>query len=289
MTRNLKSAIPWWFKIGSKIVLSRLPIGYDFWQGIGLFRHGKMDSWRYALGVFDKHVERAGFTGAMNGRLVLEIGPGDSVATAIVAFAHGAKAILVDAGHFAKKDLEGYRELCGLLSGRGLSPPDLTGARNLDDVLARCGARYLTSGLASFHDIGPASVDLIFSQAVLEHVRRHEFSATMKECRRVLKEGGACSHRVDLKDHLGGGLNNLRFSMRTWESRFLASSGFYTNRIQHAEMLRLFGEAGFNATVLEVNRWSEPPIGRSRLAPEFRGVPDEELRISGFDVLLRPA
>ena len=41
----------------------------------------------------------------------------------------------------------------------------------------------------------------------------------------MIRPGGLCSHVVDLKDHLGGALNNLRFSQRVWESRTMAGSG----------------------------------------------------------------
>lgn len=289
MIKSLKAYVPWWGKIGAKIVLSRLPLRYGFWQGLGLFRHGRMDSWNYALGVFDAHLNRVGRNGDLSGQVVLEIGPGDSVATAIIARARGARAILVDAGRFAKANLDGYRALCDMLAQRGYTPPDLGSAKDLDDVLGACEARYLTEGLTSLRAIDSGSIDLIFSQAVLEHIRRHEFADTMRECRRILGPAGICSHRVDLKDHLGGGLNNLRFSDRVWESAFFATSGFYTNRIQHSQMLDLFRNAGFDVTVLDMNRWQELPIRRDSLAPAFREIGEEELLISGFDVLLRPA
>jgi hypothetical protein len=66
----------------------------------------------------------------------------------------------------------------------------------------------------------------------------------MTECRRVLSDTGVASHSVDLKDHLEGGLNNLRFSEKLWESDFFVNSGFYTNRIQFYEMLNHFKEPG---------------------------------------------
>jgi SAM-dependent methyltransferase len=289
MIRSLKASVPWWGKILAKIFLSRLPFGYGFWQGLGLFRHGHMDSILYAPRVFVSHARKAGLAGDLSGRVVLEIGPGDSVATAIVAYAYGARALLVDAGRFAKTGLSGYRALCVALSKQRLAPPDLSGARTLVDVLSACGATYLTSGLESLQQIDTASVDHIFSQAVLEHVRRREFAATMRECRRILKPSGVCSHRVDLKDHLGGGLNSLRFSERVWESSLFSESGFYTNRIQYGDMLAMFNAAGFDIIATEVDRWDRLPISRLKLASEFREIPDEELRVSGFHVLLRPA
>jgi len=73
-------------------------------------------------------------------------------------------------------------------------------------------------------------IDFCFSNAVLEHVDKSDFSRMVKELFRVLKPGGASSHRVDLKDYLGGGLNHLRFSENRWEGKLFKSSGFYTMR-----------------------------------------------------------
>ena len=61
------------------------------------------------------------------------------------------------------------------------------------------------------------SVDFCLSNAVLEHVPKRDLALVAAELFRVLNRNGICVHRVDLKDHLGGGLNNLRFSEATWE------------------------------------------------------------------------
>jgi len=280
-------AVPWWARIGLKLALARLPFGYSVWQRVGLFRHGAMDDSGYAIEVFDEHVRRAGLETALRGRTILELGPGDSISTAILAAAHGARAVLVDAGRFVRADVAPYQAVAAGLAKLGYTVPDLSTSVDVPDVLERCGARYLTRGLASFAEIGDASIDFIFSQAVLEHVRRHEFADTMRECRRVLKRGeGVASHRVDLKDHLGGALNNLRFRPAIWESDFFVSSGFYTNRLRFAEMLALFSEAGFEIRSTAVRRWSTMPTPRRALAPEFRRFSDDQLCIEGFDVLL---
>lgn len=277
--------IPWWCKIIAKVVLSRLPFGYGFWQRLGLFRHGNMDTSKYAIDVFDSHVERAGLTGRLTGKAILELGPGDSIATAIIAIAHDASAILVDTGAFVRTDIGPYLELQRVLAEKGCMPPDLAGCRTIQDILSICKVRYLTDGLTSLKKIESNTVDLIFSQAVLEHIRRGEFMETMKQCHRILRPDGVCSHRVDLRDHLGGALNSLRFSARRWESEFFASSGFYTNRIQYSQMLQIFSDVGFTSDVIEVRRWKSPPTPRNKLAQEFRGIPDDELCVSGFDVL----
>ena len=295
MVGAIKSRLPWWSKIGAKLVLSRLPAAYAIWQRLGLFRHGYMDTAQYALGVFSSHVERAGLTGRLAGwpagrlagKTVLELGPGDSVATALIAKAFGARAILVDAGAFARPDIAAYRPLADALRTAGLAPPPLDNVKTLDDLLAACDASYLTQGLASLRAIADESVDLVFSQAVLEHVRKHEFLETQRALARLLKPDGVCSHRVDLRDHLGGGLNNLRFSERLWESPFFAGAGFYTNRIGFDGMLQAFEQAGFQSQVTEVRRWDRLPIDRRHLADEFRPIPDDVLTVCGFDVVLR--
>ena len=171
---------------------------------------------------------------------------------------------------------------------RGLDAPDLTSAKNREDVLTICGSTYLSGGLSSLKSLQDSSVDLIFSHAVLEHVRRHEFAETMCECHRILKPDGIATHRVDLRDHLGGGLNNLRFSRKRWESDFFVRSGFYTNRIRFSEMIKLMQEASFHVEVLNLRRWEKSPIRRKSLSDDFKYVTDEDLLVKGFDVLMRP-
>lgn len=284
---GFKQKIPWWGKITAKLVLSRLPVGYGFWQRLGLFRLGSMDDGRYALGMFEAHVASAGLAGQLAGKTILELGPGDSVASAVIARAYGARMILVDVGKFATERLDVYYHLAAQLQSMGLHPPEIGGAKTLNELLKACDARYLTAGLASLRQLPDASVDFIFSQAVLEHIRKQEFLDTQQELARILKRGGVCSHQVDLRDHLGGGLNNLRFSDRVWESELFARSGFYTNRINFEQMIEMFRKVGFDVEIVEVRRWDEFPIDRRHLATKFRHLPDEVLTVSGFAILLR--
>jgi hypothetical protein len=96
-------------------------------------------------------------------------------------------------------------------------------------------------------------------------------------------------HRVDLKDHLGGGLNNLRFAEARWEAPLFRNSGFYTNRIRFGEMMALFEAAGFECRLPRIMRWEEIPLPRQALDEAFRRLPDEDLLVSGFDVVLKCA
>jgi SAM-dependent methyltransferase len=284
----VRGLIPWWGRIGAKLMLSRLPAGYGVWRRLMLFRHGAMGDPAYALQVFRTHFAHARIP-ARKGFTALELGPGDSLASAVIAAAHGAtRTHLVDVGAFATMDLRVYRDLCRYLRGQGLRPPDLERVRDLQTLLEVCRATYGTDGLASLREIPSESVDFAWSHAVLEHVRRREFAAFVRETRRVIREGGVCSHQIDLQDHLGGGLNNLRITSRWWETDWMARSGFYTNRLRMREMIREFESAGFAVGAVSTTLWDALPTPLTTLAPEFRGLEVSDLLVKSFAVELSP-
>jgi len=138
------------------------------------------------------------------------------------------------------------------------------------------------------YQIPDQSVDFIWSQAVLEHISLDEVQGYLAEMRRVLSDSGVISHRIDLRDHLGGGLNNLRFSRKLWESELFKNSGFYTNRIRFDDWKQLFVNAGFVIKQLNTEQWSKLPISIRSMDADFRELPQECLLISGFDVVLEP-
>lgn len=279
----------WALKISAKVVLTRVNLGYSLWQRLGLFRHGAMDDGAYAISVFRKHHERLQRAGVQPGFVGLELGPGDSASSALLARCFGAsRTYLVDAGPFARRDMGVYKRLAETCDREGLSIPSDLDLSSLDAFLASCRAEYLTEGLASLRAIPSGSIDAIWSQAVLEHIRVHEFSETLRELRRALRQSGAASHRVDLRDHLTGALNNLRFSESVWESRLMSSSGFYTNRIRYRPMIEMFESAGFETSVISADRWSDLPTARRSMVEPYRSMPKDDLIVSGFDVLLTP-
>jgi len=285
MSLNL---LNWRFKILMKIIFSRIPVAYNIWRKIGLFRHGAMDNDTYTLNIFNTHMEKTGLAGNLNGKTILEIGPGDSIATAILASSFGAQTIMVDAGSYASKNIEIYRDMVNGFQNKGLVFSfDINNINTIEELLFSCNARYLTNGLNSLLKIDSNSVDLIFSQAVLEHIRKNEFIDTMNHYYRILKKKGVCSHQIDLRDHLGGSLNNLRFSENIWESKFFSSSGFYTNRIRFFEMIKIFEKIGYKTLVTKTYSWSELPISRIKLNCDFENLNEEDLLVNVFDVILK--
>lgn len=285
----MRELIPWWSRIAGKVVLSRLPVGYNLWSRLRVFRHGAMHDPAYALGVFRQHFACAHLNPGV-GFTALELGPGDSLASAVIAAAHGAThTYLIDAGSFATTDLRVYRELCRFLRAEGLHPPNLDSVHDTATLLQVCAGIYGTRGLASLREVPTASVDFTWSHATLEHVRRGDFAEIIRENRRVMRDGGICSHQIDLQDHLGGGLNNLRIPSRWWEQDWMARSGFYTNRLRMGEILRVFEASGFAVLAVTAQRWEELPTPVEAFAPEFRNCDRADLLVSSFTVALRAA
>ena len=113
------------------------------------------------------------------------------------------------------------------------------------------------------------------------------FSKMAAELFRVLRPAGVSVHQIDLRDHLGGGLNNLRFSEALWEGRLFRNSGFYTNRIRFREMVAIFEGAGFDCQVTRIDRWEKLPTPRNSLDQQFRHVTEDDMLVRTFDVVLR--
>jgi len=278
---------PWWLKIPAKLILSRIPFSYRIFAWLGIFRHGHMDDADYAYSTFKKHFSLKNGEGSWVGA---EIGPGDSVFSAILAQDQGATAYwLADAGDFANHSLDRYAKMVTSLEQRGLlkSSFRLAVAGDFNNLLKLCNAHYLTNGVDSLSEIPDESVDFVWSNAVLEHIRAARFPDFCDHMYRILRPSGCSSHQVDFKDHLATGLNNLRFPTYLWEREWFAPrSGFYTNRIRSSQMVKAFEEAGFEVKIVSQTKWEAPPISRSQLAQEFTNLNDSDLLLSGTHLLL---
>jgi len=290
VAENLKKRIPWFIKVPAKIVLSRLPLGLRSWQHLNLFRAGGMDSPAYAWDIFNKHCQAADLTN-LHGRNVLELGPGNSLLTALYARSFGAaRTWLIDSERLAENDTATFARAEKALATLNRPVPGVSAAPSLDAVLEQLNAVYLTQGLTSLRTLPDGETDFLFSNAVLEHVALADFAEIIKQTRRVLKPTGVASHLIDFKDHLQYALNNLRFSERVWESRFMARSGFYTNRLTWPKMEKILQETGFSVELYGCNRWPNGlPTPQGRMAFPFRNMPPGELSVMDAHIVLRPA
>lgn len=288
-SNNIKSMIPWRFKILIKIVLSKLPLDYKLWSKFNLFKHGSTTDPKCALPMILNHAidsgVLSGFKLSEGTKRILEIGPGDTIASAIVFDALGAKkCTLVDIGAYASRDVNVYLALIEQLRSVGIFVPSFV----LNKVKkGEYFKEYKTNGFVSLAKIDDKTIDYSFSNAVVEHVYLEHINVFFSEIKRISAPGAVSFHRVDLKDHLAEGLNNLRFSKDVWESDLFRSSGFYTNRLRLSDYEDIFNSLELDYLVLRTRRWDNLPLSRKLMDVNFQGKSDKDLYVHGFDVLIK--
>jgi len=281
-----RKKFPWQLQMTAKIGVEQLHLSYRLLKQLGLTLYGGMERPQYAYDVFMQHFK---YTPPLHKDFtVLELGPGDSLSSALIAHTLGvSKSYLVDTGSYAERNAACYLQLVQFLGKQGFDVSDLVRCRSLDDYMMVCNCRYLTSGLTSLRTIPDSSIDFVWSNAVLEHIRKTEFLETLTELRRIIKSSGVSSHVMDLRDHMNESLNHLRLSTRFWNSHLIRTSNF-TNRIRFLEALSDFRLAGFEPKIVKLRSWSQLPVPKKKMTEEFQTLSDEDLRVWGFHALLYP-
>ena len=227
-----------------KYILLRLIDDYSFWKKLEVFDHGKMDTTDYSIGTFNF------FYGAFTKQLgrsfqditLMEIGPGDSVALGVLAKLRGARrSFLVDSGNFATKDMSFYSNLIKQESSM----------ESFDEMLARYDIDYGTTGLDSLRKIKDNSVDLIVSNAVLEHITPELLSFYSSEFTRILSVQGVMIHRIDYRDHLTGGKFHNSLPLFLSNSKFYQQSIMYLNNLSEEDYVKIFLKNGFQIQIID--------------------------------------
>jgi len=285
-------------------------------------RTGGTDSARYCYSVWLRHLRLANAAKPQLAvpRVVAELGPGDSIGIGLAALLSGAEkyyAFDVVAYPDLRANLAVFDELVELFRARaaipggdefpGLYPQlaDLTFPAELLDEprLARTLEPARVAGIRAAIEhagadnspivyrapwtadavIETASIDMIYSQAVLEHVV--DLPAVYAAMRRWLKPDGLMSHQIDYRCHGKSDRWNghWAYSDLAWKV-IVGRRPYLLNRVPHSEQLRMLREAGF-----EVLRVTPVPgvdgIGRGELAARFRSISDHDLATCGALVL----
>lgn len=261
----------------------------------------------YNAGVCRHHigaVQRLGAPGPL-GQTMVEIGPGGNLGNALILIASGARRVYCVDNYrhvdFQSRLTRFYRELVDAI----LAQPDrllLTDPALWD---AERAAAALNAAVTFSHDavtfnpdrivyLAPCdaqtiplpdrSVDVLFSHAVLEHVKHP--AAVCRELRRVLKPGAYFSHVIDLRDHFDPhGLAMLRYPAWLWHLMSSNSHG-HVNRWRAAHFEQFFRDAGL--TLLEAQATATlGDVGRipRALSKEFSDLSVNQLRILGLSVV----
>ncbi len=237
-----------------------------------------MNQKEYSKKIFFGHFEDLRKIRDIKKPVIMEIGPGDGIATAIYSkIFNSPKVYLIDIKDFADKNILIYKDIIKSLNLNIFEEKKLREFETLEDILEALNAYYLVDGLKSLENIQSNSVDYLFSHSVMEHIRFSELDKYIQEMYRVLKPNGLISHNINYKDHLDESLNSLRLPFKIWESDFFANSGFYTNRVPAIEMHKKFKRLGFKMVWENFSKWPSLPLKRKYIHNEFQEYTDADL------------
>ena len=261
----------------------------------------KLDDWRLSL----KYLQDCQF--GVRGSTLFEIGTGWYPTLPICFSLAGARRIItydivrhIDADltfrmiRALDPHLDSIAEACGAsvheVRDRYL---ELLQARNMDTLLKGARVEFCAPADARATSLAPDSIDLVYSNSVMEHVPRDSIRDIMCESRRILRPGGLVLHNVACNDHYAhidpgiSFVNYLQYSESQW--RRWNNSLQYQNRLRAPEFLDLATEAGFE---IILKRTSVRPGTREALADidvasQFRHFSIEDQSITTVDFIAR--
>lgn len=162
-------------------------------------------------------------------------------------------------------------------------------------VLKAAGIVYKAPGDATATGLPDGSVDLVFSNSVLEHVPPVVLDAMMTETHRILSAEGLAIHNVNCGDHYAyfdrsiTQIHYLRYSDKDW--RKWNTDLQYQNRLRAVDFLASARKAGLEI-VLDTHKPRKELLARIQempIAEEFRRYPVEELCCTSIDFAARKA
>jgi SAM-dependent methyltransferase len=257
----------------------------------------KVDDWQLML-QYLRQADRG-----VGGQVLLEVGTGWYPTLPVCHILGGARNVYtVDIVQHADEELtfrmlralEGSLETIAGASGRALGAvrehyAALRRATTWTELLAASGIEYRAPEDASKLNLPDRSIDILYSNSVLEHVTPSLIGPIMREAHRVLKDDGLAVHAVACNDHYAyfdksiSFVNFLRYSDKEW--RFWNNSLNYQSRLRAIDYTRMTQEAGFRIAweVRAVRPGSREALQAMTVAPEFRHYDTEDLVATTVD------
>jgi hypothetical protein len=131
---------------------------------------------------------------------------------------------------------------------------------------------------ASLYAQGGGGLDMVFSQAVMEHVE--DVAVTYTALYEWLRPGGFMSHTIDYKSHgyTRNWYGHWAISENLWKI-IKGNRPYLINRLPHSAHIDGMKKAGFQI-IGEIKR-SSVTLPRQQIAEKFRILSDDDLRTSG--------
>ncbi len=146
---------------------------------------------------------------------------------------------------------------------------------SIRDSITKTGGRITYK--APWHEVDVIekhTVDMIYSQAVLEHV--DDLSNAYRAMALWLKPGGYVSHEIDFKSHKLAATWDGHWACSDFVWRLVRGNRPYLlNRAPLSEHLAMLELRGFKTRCRDIYR-SEPSVAAEKLAPRFRGMSEDD-------------
>jgi len=233
----------------------------------------------YYFSIYKQHMDALKKFNISKGILV-EIGPGDTLGVGMCAILDGfSKYIAIDIiEHFTiEKNLAVLNSLKKYYQNHSLFEELLHDIQNND--------RNLVSFFKDFGDLEAESVDIIISNAVLEHII--DLENYYRKMFEILKPNGFCSHVIDYGAHEFSKNWYEHLYLSDWAWSFLMHGRMYPiNRIPHSYHLKIAKDCGFHI-VYEFKNLSEkanPKYLNKNLKKIFT---EEDLKTKSAHIILR--
>ena len=160
--------------------------------------------------------------------------------------------------------------------------------------LAKNGLVYLAPCDCRRLSLEDATLDVITSRSVFEHIPPAVIEDILKECYRLLVPGGLVCHFVDNSDHWEHSdktisrVNFLQFSDRAFRFTYLNALN-YQNRLRHSEYVEMLKRCGFEILRAErkVDSAALEALKTLPLALRFQRFPKEDLAAMDSYLLAR--
>jgi SAM-dependent methyltransferase len=224
----------------------------------------------------------------LKGQVLLEIGPGINYGSTLVLACHGAKVMVADR-FLAPWDPDYHPHFYALLRDGIQAKMPGADVMPLETILAHAGytpdsIRCYTTSLEELTYIPTASVDIIFSNAVLEHI--YDPPTAFKSLARVSKLGGRGFHQVDFRDHrsMERPLEFLLMSPTDFAREFAAIHGERGNRYRPWEYAQLFASVGFQVLQFEPSAFADDGY-LQEFIPRLRAAQEAKHRAAEADML----
>jgi SAM-dependent methyltransferase len=165
----------------------------------------------------------------------------------------------------------------------------LCAAKTTEQLLRSAKIEYLAPHDAAASGLPDSSVDVVFSNSVLEHVPNDAILRIMRETRRILRKGGLAIHSANCGDHYAyfdrsiTPVNYLTYPERQWSK--WNNSLLYQNRLRPSDFIDLAEQSGLRIVLhkSKPNPQLLSVLPTLAIAPEFQRYPPEQLASTSVD------